>query len=171
MPNRHVDATLKDGTSIIIYLVDPCNKECILGGFEELSAQSRYWRFHSSMNSLSKAQLKYLTEIDNINHVAIAAVDASTPERKGIGIARYIRVDTEHQVAEFAITIADAYQGRGSGSLLLDFLISRACENEFRILRAYVLPGNRPMLSMLQRRGAKKTEDNDGTPCYELDVS
>ncbi len=145
MPNRHVDATLKDGTSVVVYLVDPCNEECIRGGFEELSTQSRYWRFHSPINGLSKAQLKYLTEIDNINHVAIAAVDASTLESKGIGIARYIRIDTEPQVAEFAITVVEAYQGRGLGSILLDILISRARENEIRILRAYVLPGNRPM--------------------------
>jgi hypothetical protein len=60
---------------VLIRTVDPCDKQCISDGLVRLSARSRHMRFFSPINNLSEAQLTYLTEVDNVNHVVIAAAE------------------------------------------------------------------------------------------------
>jgi len=73
----------------------------------------------------------------------------------GAGIARYVRLQEESDIAEFAITIVDAWQGRGLGAILLERLIESARENGIRILRGYVLPGNSAMIRLGKRFDAQ----------------
>ncbi|NIR85562.1 MAG: GNAT family N-acetyltransferase [Gammaproteobacteria bacterium] len=137
-------------------------------GFDGLSARSRQLRFFSPLNGLSNAQLTYLTEIDNVNHVAIAAFVEKDGDTTPVGLARYIRLAQEPQVAEFAITVVDAFQGRGVGSSLLAALMDHARGNGVGVLRGYVLSANEPMIRMLQRRGAHATAEADGTLRFDL---
>ncbi len=171
MPNFDVETNLKDGTPVIIRLVDPCTKECIQQGFDRLSQQSRLRRFHSPISKLTDAQAQYLATTDNVDHVAIGAHDVSDRDKKGIGIARYIRLHDEPDVAEFAMTVVDAYQGRGLGKRLLDLLIQHAKENRIRVLRGYVMKGNAPMIRLLQQLGADSTEEGTTTLRFDLEVT
>ena len=110
---------LKDGTSILIRQNDPCIKDCIVQGFDELSAQSKYLRFFVPLKTLSDAQLKNLTDIDNINSVVVTALEIQEHENRCIGLARYSCLDEEPDVAEFALTVIDEFQKRGVGTILL----------------------------------------------------
>jgi len=164
-------ATLKDGGTVHVRLVDPCDKDCIARGFDQLSARSRHLRFFSPINQLSDAQLSYLTKVDNVNHAVVAAFEERGETSHGVGLGRYIRTADEPDVAEFAITVMDEFQGRGVGSLLLDLLIARARENGIRVLRGYVLHANASMIRMLERRGAQRANEADGTLRFDLDLS
>jgi RimJ/RimL family protein N-acetyltransferase len=164
-------ATLKDGGLVHIRLVDPCNKDCIAQGFDQLSARSRHLRFFSPINKLSEAQLSYLTKVDNANHAVIAAFEKRGETPRGVGLGRYVRMADEPDMAEFAITVMDEFQGRGVGSLLLDLLIDRARENGIRVLRGYVIPTNTPMIRMLRRCGGRGEKEADGTLRYDLSLS
>ncbi|MFC1618945.1 GNAT family N-acetyltransferase [Candidatus Neomarinimicrobiota bacterium] len=145
---------LKDGTPVLIRLLKPEDKEELRTGFEQLSMDSRRRRFLSSKGKLSNSHLKYLTEIDQFDHFALGAFDVGQETIKGIGVARYIRIENEPEVAEYAITILDTYQGRGLGTTLLGLLSKAARKNGICRFRGYVLEENNSMLSMLKRLGA-----------------
>lgn len=162
--------SLSDGTEILLHIGNPCDKACLAQAFDQLSVRSRHMRFFSPINRLSDAQLTYLTEVDGLNHVVMVAFINDTYHPQGIGIGRYIRNTQESEVAEFAITVSDQYQGCGVGSLLLDSLIDHARENHIRILRGYVLSENRPMVNMLKHRGAQCVEEEMSTLCCDLET-
>jgi GNAT superfamily N-acetyltransferase len=144
------ETTLKDGTSVFIRLLCPDDREELKRGFQKLSDQSRYCRFHMHLNKLSDDQLSYLTEVDNYNHLALGAGLLNREEDVGIGIARYVRFKEHPTVAEFAVTVIDEYQNRGLGRILLDFLLKAASNNGIERLVGFVVENNRLMVSMLK---------------------
>lgn len=162
---------LKDGTNVLIRTVDPCDKQCISEGFDRLSARSRHMRFFSPINKLSDAQLTYLTDVDNVNHVVITASETTGDNLVGIGLARYIRLNKEPDIAEFAISVTDDYQGLGVGSFLLDILIEHAKGNRIRVLRGYVLRSNEAMIKLLESHGAKRIDDEDDNFKFDLHIN
>jgi RimJ/RimL family protein N-acetyltransferase len=98
--------------------------------------------------------LEYLTVVDQVNHVAWIAVDPASPAEAGLGIARFIRLVDEPEVAEMALTVVDRYQGKGLGAALLNILLVRAERLSVRTLRAVVLPENYRVIRWMGRIGA-----------------
>jgi len=162
---------LKDGTGVLLLPVSPCDRQCILDGFEQLSDRSRYSRYHTPMRTLPDDYLDCLTGADNYNNVVVAAQLDQEGVQVGIALARYVRLQDEPGVAEFSVTVVDAYQNLGLGTLLLEYLMQHARENQISLLRGYVLPGNEAMFRMLKRYAASKHHDSDGSLCFELDPS
>lgn len=152
---RPLKARLRDGTRVIARPVEADDRERLRTGFERLSPGSRYRRFHASIKQLSDEQLTYFTQVDHVDHEAWVLLDADDPESPGVGIARYVRDRTDPTVAEAAITVADAYQGRGAGRFLLGLLADRARAHGIHTFRNYVLSDNTDMLSLLASLGCK----------------
>jgi GNAT superfamily N-acetyltransferase len=136
-------AALSDGTSVQLRLVRPSDATLLRDGFLQLSPQSRYLRFLGPRDKLSEAELHYLTDLDGVNHFALGAlrVDAIGRE-EGLGVARFVRFDDEPDVAEPAVTVIDAVQGQGLGTLLLARLVEAAVERGVRCFRCEFLAGN-----------------------------
>lgn len=155
MSDYPIEIRLKDGTPVLIRLLNQDDKEELKIGFEKLSPKSKYCRFFVPMSSLSNSQLKQLTEIDNKNHVALCAYIESQDDMFGIGVARYVRVDKEPETAEFALTIIDEYQSQGLGTELLNLLIQSARKNGIRKFIGYMLAENSSMLKILKHLGAQ----------------
>ena len=151
--------TFPDGKRFLIRLCRSkeahCDKDCVKAGInsalQRLSARTRQLRFAGGVNTLSDAQLDYLANLDNRDRLAWCALEEGDDLHTGAGIARYMRLPDEPDVAEFAVTIVDDYQGRGLGEILLRHLIDSARENGIRTLRGYVLPGNSAMLYLGKR--------------------
>ncbi len=161
---------LKDGTSILIRQNDPCIKDCIVQGFDELSAQSKYLRFFIPLKTLSDAQLKNLSDIDNINSVVVTALEIQEDENRCIGLARYSCLDEEPDVAEFALTVIDEFQKRGVGTILLKALIDRARENRIRVFRGSVLSSNYHVIRMLKSHKAKFSNEGNGSLRFDFEI-
>ena len=135
-------------------------KEQIINAINCMSAKTRWLRFASSGN-LSDEQLDYLTDLDGKDRVAWCASITKNGKEVGIGLSRYIKLIDEENVAEFAITVVDEYQGRGIGSALFKKTIESARSNNISMLRGYILSSNMPMLSLSKRFGATfSTEDS-----------
>lgn len=166
--DQGIGATLRDGTRVLIRMVDPDDRSQFVEGFQRLSTRSRYLRFHTAVEELDERQLDYLTQVDQVDHVAWVAVDLDDPGRPGIGVARFVRLNDEPTVAEAAITVLDAYQGRGLGTMLLEVLADAARARGITTFRAYVLGENHAMLSVLDRLGPTRTKHQRGV--YEIDV-
>jgi GNAT superfamily N-acetyltransferase len=161
---------LPDGTRVRLRPVVPGDKAVLAEGFRRLSAASRYRRFMTPLEELDEGMLRQLTEIDYVDHFAWLALLADRPGEPAVGVARYVRLDEEPEVAEAAVTVADEYQGRGIGTLLLEALGAVALENGIGTLRGYVLEENRDMREVLEAVGARITHEAPDLLRADVDV-
>ena len=105
-----------DGRSCIISSeVRPEDKQALLDLFARSSPETRRDRFH---HALSVFPQLYLDEIVSGKQLAVAARDTCHEESYGkvFGLASAATVAAG--VAEFAVWVEDAWQGRGVGTLL-----------------------------------------------------
>ncbi len=162
-----IEVKLRDGTVVTIRPIHPEDRAALEEGFAKLSDWSRYLRFHSSMNSLTEAHLRYLTEVDHVDHVALGATTEVESKDVGLGVARYVRLKDDPEVAEAAVTVVDEWQGRGLGTLLLGALALSALRNGVRVFRNYVLGENTAMIRLFDELGATRIDEGGGV--YEID--
>ena len=162
---------LRNGCEVLVRPIGPDDKQRLQEGLQRLSPQSRYQRFMSAPSRLSGKDLEYLTEVDQVDHIAWVAVDPSRPEEPGLAVARCIRVDDDPTAGEIAVTVLDSHQGLGLGTLLLRILCMAAVKQGFRTFRAYVLSTNRPMLKILEQLGARVVRREGAANWLEVPVS
>ncbi len=146
---------LKDGTEVELRPLEPDDAELLLEGFGALSAQSRYERFFTAVPRLPGHWLEELLDVDHRDREAIAALLAQ--DEAPLGLARYVRCEDDPGEAEFAVTVADAWQGRGVGRLLMGELIDAARANGLRRLTGDVHATNVPMLRLAESLGRSAT--------------
>ena len=155
---RHyaTDALLRDGSSVHIRAIRPDDKQRLLALFERLSSRSVYFRFFQTKQRLSDEELRYFTELDFTRDVALVATLREGQEEHIIGVGRYFRMHEHGQPtahAEVAFTVADAHQGRGVGTLLLEHLAAIARMQGIDTFEAYVLGENNRMLEVFEASG------------------
>ena len=149
--NKYIHkTTLKNGIMVFIRFLRQSDKVYIEKGYKELSFKSQYFRFISPPRNLSDKYLKYLTEIDNKNHVAMIAFAILENSKRAIGVARYIRLINDPVSAEYAITVADPFQNQGLGTILFNLLIEHAKRNNISNLIGYILSENYAMLKIVK---------------------
>src|SRR5690349_2618367 len=141
-------ATLQDGTRVVLRLIRPEDKDTLREGFERMSPESRYLRFHTPKARLTDEELRYLCEIDQQDHVAIGAL---RDDGAGVGIARFVRLPGAPPIAEAAIAVTDDAHARGLGKLLLLRLIAAAHERGIARFRCDVLGENATMQQLIAR--------------------
>jgi RimJ/RimL family protein N-acetyltransferase len=155
---------LPDGGRIRVRPIRPGDKGLLTDGLRRLSEETIRRRFLVAKPRFSAAELRYLTEVDGVNHIALVAVDADDPECL-IGVARSIRLADRPDTAEMAIVVGDTWHGRGVGSALAEALADAAHAAGIRRLAAIMLPDNDPA-RRLMRRIARHLE-RDGHPTVE----
>ncbi len=161
---------LEDSPPVLLRPVAPEDRERLQKGLALMSPDSRYLRFFGPIGRLSKEQLGYFTEVDQQNHVAWVALDASSPELRGLGIARFIRLQEDAAIAETALAVIDAFQRRGLGTALLAILYLMAQVRGIRVLRAVALAENRVITQWFHRLGAVGPRYRQGVVEFDLPV-
>ncbi|MGE5407233.1 MAG: N-acetyltransferase family protein, partial [Syntrophothermus sp.] len=151
---------LRSGDRVLIRPIRQQDKALLLDGFRRLTPRSRYRRFFSPMKELGAREVRYLTEVDHRVHEALVATDPSGGE--GLGVARFIRSDSDPRSAEVAVAVVDTWQGRGLGTALLEALAARAREEGVERFTASVLADNSPMLELLRGLGDTEVLDREG---------
>jgi GNAT superfamily N-acetyltransferase len=141
-------ATLRDGSEVVLRLVRPDDKELLREGLARMSPESRYRRFFAPKTELTADELRYLTEIDQVRHVAIGATSADGA--RGLGVARFIALPEEPGAAEAAVVVTDDVQGRGLGSLLLQRLVAAARERGVERFVLEMLGSNKGMADLVR---------------------
>ena len=149
---------LGEGRRIHIRQLNAGDRDALAEGFERLGPESRYHRFFAPMSRLSDRRLEYLTDIDHHDHEALVAVDEDTGD--GVGIARFVRIGDG--VAEPAVAVADEWQRRGVGALLLGELVDRARAEGIDSFVAQVLADNAAALALLGHLGDAEMIDHGG---------
>jgi RimJ/RimL family protein N-acetyltransferase len=149
-------ATLRDGSVVRLRLVAPEDRDLLKRGFEHWSPESRYARFLAPKPTLTDEELAYLCNLDQETHFAIGAISepgdgAGGPV--GAGIARFIKLPFqlgEPVTAEAAIAVADEFQGKGLGRLLLLRLCAAAAERDIEQFRCELLADNHAMRALIE---------------------
>jgi len=150
------DALLRDGGSIHIRVIRPDDKQRLLALFELLSSRSVYFRFFQTKQRLTDEELRYFTELDFTRDVALVATLQEGQDEHIIGVGRYFRITEDGKPtthAEVAFTVAEAHQGRGVGTLLLEHLATIARMQGIDTFEAYVLGENNRMLEVFEASG------------------
>jgi acetyltransferase len=141
------------GTRSRLVVVRPITREDRRGlqtFVRSLSPASRYARFQSGVRELSEALLIAFTDVDQRSHVALVAHAIGDPAL--IAEARYA-LDDDGTSAEFAVAVADTWQGQGLGTRLLDALIGTAQSSALARLDGDVLRTNAAMLALAASAG------------------
>lgn len=168
-PDLHEEHVLADGTRLTLRHVRPEDAAELQRGLARLSPQSRYRRFLQPITELTVEQLDYLTRVDGKGHVAIVAL---RDDGDGLGIARFIRLQAEPEVAEAAITVIDEAQGKGIGRLLALTLARAAYERGVRRFRGRVLADNVAVRQLLDEVGAVVgPRDENGALAFDVELT
>ena len=146
---------LTDGTSVWIRPIRPDDRARLSAAVGRLSAESRRRRFLAAKPGLSAAELRYLTDVDGVGHVALVALSGPGPDAPIVGVARCVRLTPDSVEAEFAIVVGDALQGLGLGRLLVDELALAACRVGIRRFSATTLADNIALIRLLDGLGGR----------------
>lgn len=153
---------LADGRSVLVRPVLPQDSALQQAFVRGLSAANRYRRFHSALRELPESTLAYLTQVDYASHLALLA-ETFEPDGCEIQVAeaRYVLRDDADDVAEFAVAVADGWQGQGLAKYLLRALATRAAASGLRRLEGSVLADNAPMRALMRSLGWRIGADPD----------
>ena len=141
-----------DGARVLIRPVHAQDLELVQAFVRELSPESRYNRFHGAVKELTPGMAHWATHVDYDRHLALIAVVYQDGREIEIGAARYA-VMADGETAEFAVAVADAWQGRGVGARLLRGLIEVAARRGLRWMEGDVLATNRGMRALARKLG------------------
>jgi acetyl coenzyme A synthetase (ADP forming)-like protein len=147
-PHRDGDVVLRDGSTVRIRVMRPSDEAGLRALLTSLSEESRWLRFYCLQNSAGLAAEAH-REV-NLDQ-AFGLVACSGDENRVVGHAFYVAFD--EQRAEVAFTIANDFQGRGLGSILLGQLAEVAAANGIEVFEADVVAANHAMLHVFRASG------------------
>ena len=140
--------------AVRIRRVQPHDAALIDEFIRSLSPASRQRRFHTGVRELPLAWLQRMTQPDAARELALVALAHLGGREICVAEARYVLGDDD--VAgerEFALVVADAWQGRGIGKTLLLSLGCHALRHGVERLVGDVLRDNLPMVELARSLG------------------
>ncbi len=168
------DVVLRDGGTARIRPITVDDAERLVSFYEQVSDQSKYYRFFAPYPRLSAKDVHRFTHHDFVDRVGLAA----TVGGEFIATVRYDRIDADGlpgsapaDEAEVAFLVQDAHQGRGVASALLEHIAAVARERGIRRFAAEVLPANTKMIKVFTDAGyQQKRSFEDGVVSLEFDL-
>ncbi|WP_406211241.1 GNAT family N-acetyltransferase [Kitasatospora sp. NBC_01560] len=164
---------LRDGGTARIRPITPADAGRLVEFYEQVSDQSKYFRFFAPYPRLSDKDVRRFTHHDFVNRVGLAVVIRD----RFIATVRYDRIDADGRPsetgtdAEVAFLVQDAHQGRGVASALLEHIAAVAQERGIRRFQAEVLPENRKMVKVFTDAGYTQHRSfADGVVHLEFDL-
>ncbi len=144
--------TTRDGIELLVRPIRPDDAERERRFITGLSEESRYNRLMYSLREPSPGFVRQLVTIDYVRTMAFVALDVRGDEPRFVAVARY--ACEEHPTeAEFAVVVADAWQGRGVGKQLTEILFRYAATRGLARLYGAILASNVRMLKLVRDLG------------------
>jgi acetyltransferase len=140
----------------------PEDRDIELAFVSGLSPETRSNRLLGGARAITRDYIESLVTVDYSRNMALAATTMLGGTETLIGVARYVR-EPRGDAAEFAIVVADAWQGRGIGRRLLAKLAEVARHRGLKRLYGDILAMNRPMLELVRKLGFTLARHEDAT--------
>ncbi|MFE4335329.1 GNAT family N-acetyltransferase [Streptomyces sp. NPDC056831] len=168
------DVVLRDGGTARIRPITTDDAERLVSFYEQVSDESKYYRFFAPYPRLSDKDVHRFTHHDYVDRVGLAV----TVGGEFIATVRYDRIDERGRPAsapadeaEVAFLVQDAHQGRGVASALLEHIAAVARERGIRRFAAEVLPANNKMIKVFRDAGyTQQRSFEDGSVHLTLDL-
>jgi acetyltransferase len=163
MDTTHPDAgyfrarRLTDGTPICVRTIQPEDEAMMVKFHTALSDRSVYYRYFTPLPLATRTNHTRLARTchpDGTHEVALVAVHegAGEPPAEILGVGR-LCIEVANQQAEFALVVADGYQRRGLGTILLNALSEVAGEKRLTRIYGIILSDNVAMRALCERNG------------------
>lgn len=149
---------LRDGTPVLIRPLTPEDRDRELAFIDGLSHQARRMRFLGDFQQLDKATIDRLMDVDYQQRMAFVALIHEGGRLQEIGISRYSATGDEKH-CECAVTVTDAWQGRGLGVLLMRHLMDVARRKGFKQMFSVDEAGNQAMRDLASYLGFSRRLD------------
>lgn len=164
------DERLHDGTDVHIRPITASDVDQERWFFDDLSPESRHARFLGGIAHLNDKELQRLCNVDYKGDMAFIALAFDKLLQVQIGVARY--AEDARGDHEIAVTVADKWQHKGAGSLLLQHLIDYAATHGAKRLYSLDSPYNDDMRRLVEEFGFARMPDprNPRQVLYELNI-
>ncbi|HET6209006.1 MAG TPA: GNAT family N-acetyltransferase [Jatrophihabitans sp.] len=169
-PHWEADALVADGGAVHLRPIVPADADALVRMHSGLSMRTRYLRYFSAYPHIPPRDLVRFSQVDNVDRVALGVWLGG----ELIAVGRFDRIPGEPagpsatgpaaagSLAEVAFVVADAHQGRGIGSVLLEHLVEIGRELGIDRFEALVLAENRTMMRVFLDAGFQPTSRLDG---------
>jgi len=151
----------REGPRVTIRPIRPEDAEMEQAFVKGLSSESRYFRFMDTLRELTPLMLVRFTQIDYDREMAFVATVPEDGREAEVAVARYV-ANPDGESCEYAIVVADGWQGRGLGRRLMEQLIAVARARGLRRMVGHVLAENRGMLALAQKLGFTVGDSAEG---------
>ncbi len=161
VPSYESKVILKDGSAI---LFRPIAKDDVMNWlkfYDGLSERTRFLRLHYLPKQMGVEDALRFCTVDYVNSFAFVAEAIENGQKRIVAEGRYSRLPSE-TTAEIAFVIEDAYQEKGIGTKLIEWLATVGRKNAIDTFEAFVLPENTMMMSVFQDYGFHMKRENMG---------
>jgi GNAT superfamily N-acetyltransferase len=150
--------TLLDGSNVTIRPLRKEDAELERDFIRDLSPESRWMRFLGQIGEPSDSLIRKLTEIDYLHDMAFIALSREGGVTREVGVSRY-SLASDGQSCECAVTVADAWQGKGLGTILMRDLIDIARKRGIHSMFSIDANENERMRELARDLGFKRERD------------
>jgi acetate---CoA ligase (ADP-forming) len=160
---------LRDGTTATIYIADVEDRDELIAFYRRLSPESRRSRFFSDAKPNEDMLIGLCDASQPEKQLTMIVTRTAEGKQRIIATGSYFSVGKE--TAEVAVTVEDAFQGKGLGTLMLERLALIAITHGFTQFKAVTHAGNAAMLEVFRNSGFPVTEHYaDGYVTVEFSV-
>jgi acetyltransferase len=153
---------LADGTKITLRAIKPEDEPLWLDLLGSCSKEAIYSRFRYNFNYDSHEIATQFCYIDYAREIAIVAEVEEKGEKKLIGVGRLIS-DLDHESAEYAVLITDAWQKKDLGTILTQYCVEIAEGWNVKRVAAETTKDNQAMIAVFKKLGFKVEFNQDTT--------
>jgi acetyltransferase len=161
-PNQYEsDWLLEDGTPVLLRPMKPEDESLVSEFFSFCSEDTIYFRYFKHIRNWTHQMLIRFTQNDYDREMGLMAISQPPGPEVMLGVCRLVMA-ADRSIAEFAVIVADPWQGKGLGEKLIEQVIEIARDNGVKMLWGDVLATNLPMLSLVKKMGFTVKEAEEG---------
>jgi acetyltransferase len=161
--------TTRDGKTVILRSITSGDKRIEKELIDGLSFQSSRYRFFHAVKVASEEMVDKFVDIDYKNEIAIIAEYNSEGKKRNVGVVRLF-IDLNQKKGEFAILVADNFQGSGLGTKFMETLIDLARKTGLKSIYGTVMAENSGMITLAKEFGFSIGPISDGEVSVSLEL-
>ena len=167
-PNQYEnDWLLEDGTPVLLRPMKPEDESLVSEFFSNCSEDTVYFRYFKHIKKWTHEMLIRFTQNDYDRELGLMAIGQPPGPEVMLGVSRLVMA-ADRSTAEFAVIVADPWQGKGLGEKLIGGVIEIARDNKVKMLWGEVLAANLPMLGLVKKLGFTIKATEEGVRSVEM---
>ena len=169
-PNQYEsDWLLEDGTPVLLRPMKPEDESLVSEFLSNCSEDTVYFRYFKLIKKWTHEMLIRFTQNDYDRELGLMAIGLPPGPEVMMGVSRMVMA-ADRSTAEFAVIVADPWQGKGLGEKLIERVIEIARDNGVKSLWGEVLATNLPMLSLVKKVGFTIKAFDEGVRRVEMSL-